>query len=880
MNTLRTLFLSASLYLSGLTVVSAQNTVFTYQGRVRVSGSDFSGTGQFKFALVTSTNHNHRATATANLSGSFVVGYNVTFGGNGYLSAPAVTVSGGGGSGATAHSVISGGVVTAVIPDSAGSGYTIAPTVTIAPPPSDISFTTFWSNDGTSVAGSEPSAAVGIPVFGGLFTVVLGDSSLVNMSPIDASVFLNPNLQLRIWFNDGMSGFAALDPPQSLTPTPYAVVASSLSGIVSSANLGGTYANPINLNNGGNTFSGTFAGNGGTLSNLSVNSLVAPLTNISITTWGDSRLGQRLVPSDLGDVIALSAGFGHSLALKLNSTVVAWGAGTTNEPSNGDDFGQSIIPLGLTATAVAAGFTHSLALKTDGTVIAWGDNSANQTNVPVGLNGVKAIAAGFHHSLALKTDGTVVAFGTNDFGQLPIPPGLSSVMAIAAGEAHSLALRSNGTVVAWGAGLTNGPGNGIDRGQSIVPVGLSNVIAISAGGAHSLALKADGTVVAWGAGQTNDPNNGFDFGQALVPVGLSNVTAIVAGLAHSLALKIDGTVVAWGDNQVGETEVPQGLNNVVALAPGSLAAHVMVLRKRAQSPVAWLDSDNTFNGNIQVNGDLHASGDATLGGDLRLNEGNLWLRGGNDRSNGLGWFGGTKSFGGFSSPAPDGPVLFGFGGGGLGITTNNQQRIALAWDSLQRVGIGTATPSARLSLGSDSAASKLLLFDNGAGGAGLGFTNSEFRLHLPGTGKFAFLSAPNGGEVVSILAGGNVGIGTTSPNRKLVVAGDIGLGSGGSLLAPGAVENLRILRGRIAGNGTVSTGSGFTVSRTGTGAYTVTFTTAFFTEPSVTATAQVIGARIVTCTSVLLGSAGFRTFDSTTGTAVDQDFQFIAIGPR
>jgi hypothetical protein len=120
----------------------AQSTAFTYQGRVQVSGTDFSGAGQFKFALVTSSNVNHRATATANLSGQFVVSYNIIFGGNGYVTAPAVAISGGGGSGATAHAVISGGVVTSVVPDTAGSGYTSAPTVTIAPPPPNISFTT------------------------------------------------------------------------------------------------------------------------------------------------------------------------------------------------------------------------------------------------------------------------------------------------------------------------------------------------------------------------------------------------------------------------------------------------------------------------------------------------------------------------------------------------------------------------------------------------------------------------------------------------------------------------------------------------------------------------------------------------------------------
>jgi hypothetical protein len=219
----------------GAIAAFAQNTTFTYQGRVQVSGTDFSGAGQFKFALVAGTNISRQATATANLSGQFVVGYNVTFGGNGYVTPPAVTVSGGGGSGATAHATISGGMVTSVQPDSAGSGYTSPPTVTIAPPPPNISFTTFWSNDNTSVAGSEPSAAVSVPVSNGLFTVVLGDTTLANMAAIDASVFLNQKLQLRIWFSDDVNPFAALDPPQDLTPTPYALFAQTAGTVINNS---------------------------------------------------------------------------------------------------------------------------------------------------------------------------------------------------------------------------------------------------------------------------------------------------------------------------------------------------------------------------------------------------------------------------------------------------------------------------------------------------------------------------------------------------------------------------------------------------------------------------------------------------------------------
>ena len=52
-------------------------------------------------------------------------------------------------------------------------------------------------------------------------------------------------------------------------------------------------------------------------------------------------------------------------------------------------------------------------------------------------------------------------------------------------------------------------------------------------------------------------------GQTNVPGGLSNVVAVAGGFYHSLALKSDGTVVAWGDNSYGQTNIPAGLANAV-----------------------------------------------------------------------------------------------------------------------------------------------------------------------------------------------------------------------------------------------------------------------------------------------------------------------------
>jgi len=269
---------------------------------------------------------------------------------------------------------------------------------------------------------------------------------------------------------------------------------------------------------------------------------IASLPHGTVVAWGDNSYGQTTVPSGLSGVIATSAGYFHSIALKTDGTVVAWGR---------NDSGQATVPMGLSGVkALSAGGYHNLCLKQDGTVVAWGSNQYGQTNVPMGLNGVLAVAASETFDLALKNDGTVVGWGASNNPAITPPVGLSGVKAIAVGYTHSMALKSDGTVVAWGSN---------PWGQTDVPVGLSGVIGIAAGWEYSLALKSDGTIVGWGRN---------DLGQANVPTGLSGVVAVAAGMKHGLAIKNDGTVIAWGDNTYGQAIVPAGLSGVKVVSGG------------------------------------------------------------------------------------------------------------------------------------------------------------------------------------------------------------------------------------------------------------------------------------------------------------------------
>src|SRR5688572_29672946 len=58
---------------------------------------------------------------------------------------------------------------------------------------------TFWSNDGTSVAGGEPAGGVGLTVTKGLYSVLLGNVALPGMMLIPAPIFTNSDVNLRIW---------------------------------------------------------------------------------------------------------------------------------------------------------------------------------------------------------------------------------------------------------------------------------------------------------------------------------------------------------------------------------------------------------------------------------------------------------------------------------------------------------------------------------------------------------------------------------------------------------------------------------------------------------------------------------------------------------
>lgn len=225
--------------------------------------------------------------------------------------------------------------------------------------------------------------------------------------------------------------------------------------------------------------------------------------------------------STLSNIIAVSAGGVHSLALTGTGTVSAWGGnlygqlglGSTTDRTTAATI-TALNPTTLSRViAIASGSVHSLALKSDGTVWAWGwndygqlgDGTATQRTSPVAvkymanattsatLTNVIAIAAGRYHSLAITKDGKLWTWGYNGTGQVGngsttnqlyataltdnSPKGFTNIVLAAGGYNHSLAITADGSLWAWGDNSLGQLGlGGFSTTSSSIPVKIDFAI--------------------------------------------------------------------------------------------------------------------------------------------------------------------------------------------------------------------------------------------------------------------------------------------------------------------------------------------------------------------------------------------------------------------
>ena len=297
--------------------------------------------------------------------------------------------------------------------------------------------------------------------------------------------------------------------------------------------------------------------------------------------------GQNLTYESLNEEIATVSSDGTIKGIAKGNT----GIKVIDEENGIEAIAQVVVDRDLSAIyKVVSGDSHTVLLKQDGTVWAWGDNtygqlgngtfSGKETSNPSQVLGVKGegyltdvvdIAAGEYFTIALKRNGEIVAWGRNNFGQLgdandsaenPIRVKdkygnyLTGIVDLSATSDHAAAVKADGTVWTWGA---NGYGQLGDQtwnnSSFAIPVSdLDNIKQVSVGSGFVATLANDGTVWSWGNGAYGQLGNGA-YSTKNVPVqatGVSDVTKIVTTYYTTLVLKEDGTVWAWGNNGYGQ----------------------------------------------------------------------------------------------------------------------------------------------------------------------------------------------------------------------------------------------------------------------------------------------------------------------------------------
>jgi hypothetical protein len=559
--------------------------------------------------------------------------------------------------------------------------------------------TNYWSNDGTAVG--QPAATVSLNVTKGLYSVLLGDTTLSNMTTITPVVFANSDVRLRVWFNDGVNGSQQLSPDQRLGAVGYALNAASF------ASGGDVLGARLNIGV-SNTLSGAYATIAGGSNNA--------------TALGAIGGGQNNTAN--GNDAVIGGGLGNT-ATGLGATV---GGGVNNSAGTQGatvDGGANNMANNLWSTV--GGGEDNTASGQNSTVAGGIDNTASGTGAFVGGGGTDGGL--FRGNLASGVASTVGGGvrNTNSATYGTIGGGLynsaSGPWATVGGGSNNTASGLGATIAGGGYGVASGSAATVGGGEqntasgpwATVGAGLYNSASgtgsfIGGGGYDGFSFggnAASGAASVIGGGIRNIVSNSYTTVGGGNQNTASGANATVSGGTQNTASGIDATVAGGnlntasglvstvGGGQINvasgeESTIPGGVNNVAA-GDWSFAAG-QEAQALHQGAFVWADSQiatfaSTANDQflIRAQGGVGIGTNDTAGVQLYVSTVNH------------GSAGNTAIF---SAPniGPDSSYIHYGATGDWYIRSAKNTGKVLIEDNGGKVGIGTASPDATLSV--------------------------------------------------------------------------------------------------------------------------------------------------------------------------------------
>lgn len=511
----------------------------------------------------------------------------------------------------------------------------------------DFSFALFDAPSG----GTQNGAALyvpSVPVVGGSFTATLDFGNAFNGNACWLSIAVKTN---------GAASYTALSPRQALAPTPYALFAMTPAGPKGDMGLTGATG---------------LTGPQGPMGDTGLNGatgLTGPQGPKGDTglTGATGPTGAQGLKGDLGATGAIGP---QGSKGDTGATGAAGPQGLQGVQGPKGDVGP-IGPQGLKGDTGVAGATGLQGIQG-----------------PVGPQGPQGLPGSADAWSLTGTAGTTA--GVNFIGTTDNKP---------------LELRANNMMALklipsqWGSSVVIGGGGATATGATAISMGYGT----SASGAAAVALGEATTASGWESTALGERTRASgDYATAMGnSTSATNSCATAIG-TNTLAGGVASTAMGRNTKALGSSSVAMGLwstaSGANSLADGyscaatgssSVALGYYSYADHGYSFV-WNDGSSGVLGDIHTTGDnqfiIGASGGVGIGaapgdalldiqGNMRVNKHDLYFREGTDRNHGLGWYGAGKLFGTIS---PDGPVLYGYSGGGLGTLTGGSQ-LALQW---------------------------------------------------------------------------------------------------------------------------------------------------------------------------------------------------------